>query len=219
MVSATTGLDGISSIFYNFSTMIDGAPDLNLRIAARVRGLRTAQGLSLETLAGKSGVSRSMISLIERGETSATAVVLDKVAAGLGVTLASLFEPPAKPVPAGPVARRKDQPEWQDLASGYVRRIVSPPGPSQSMRIVEIHFPPRAHVAFENGPHEEGMPKQIWVLEGEMEVTMGEECYRLRQGDCLAMPGGQPTMYHNPTRHMARYVVVSLSEPVVKQGL
>jgi transcriptional regulator with XRE-family HTH domain len=198
--------------------MIDAAPDLNQRIASRVRGLRTAQGLSLETLAARSGVSRSMISLIERGETSATAVVLDKVAAGLGVTLASLFEQPAEQVPASPVARREDQPQWQDLASGYVRRIVSPPGQSQPMRIVEIHFPPRARVSFENGPHEEGVPKQIWVLAGEMEVTLGEECYRLREGDCLAMPGGQPTMFHNPTRHTARYVVVSLSEPVVKQG-
>jgi transcriptional regulator with XRE-family HTH domain len=199
--------------------MVDVAPDLNLRIALRVRGLRTAQGLSLEALAGKSGVSRSMISLIERGETSATAVVLDKVAAGLGVTLASLFEQPAEPVPAGPVARREDQPEWRDPASGYVRRIVSPPGQSQPMRIVEIHFPPRARVAFENGPQEERVHQQIWVLGGEMEVTTGGECYRLREGDCLAMQRGQPTMFHNPMRHMARYVVVSLSEPVVTQGL
>jgi mannose-6-phosphate isomerase-like protein (cupin superfamily) len=134
------------------------------------------------------------------------------------VTLPSLFEQPAEPVPTGPVARREDQPEWRDLASGYVRRIVSPPGQSQPMRIVEIHFPPLARVAFENGPHEERVPKQMWVLEGEMEVTVGEECYRLREGDCLAVQRGQPTMFHNPTRLTARYVVVSLSEPVVKHG-
>jgi transcriptional regulator with XRE-family HTH domain len=196
--------------------MIDVAPDLNQRIAARVRGLRTAQGLSLEALAGKSGVSRSMISLIERGETSATAVVLDKVAAGLGVTLASLFEQPAAPSPAGPVARRQDQPEWRDPASGYVRRIVSPPGEPQPIRIVEVHFPPRARVAFEDGPRDERVFQQIWVLEGEMEVTVGAECYRLREGDCLAMQRGRPTMFHNPRRHAARYAVVSLSAPSVK---
>jgi hypothetical protein len=50
-------------------------------------------------------------------------------------------------------------------------------------------------------------------------VTTGEECYRLREGDCLAMQRRQPTMFHNPTGHTARYVVVSLSESVVKQGL
>jgi uncharacterized cupin superfamily protein len=87
------------------------------------------------------------------------------------------------------------------------------------MRIVEIHFPARARVAFENGPQEERVHQQIWVLEGEMEVTMGEELYRLREGDCLAMQRGQPTMFHNPMRRTAHYVVVSLSEPVVKQGL
>ena len=48
---------------------------------------------------------------------------------------------------------------------------------------------------------------------------MGEECYRLREGDCLAMRRGQPTMFHNPMQHTAHYVVVSLSEAVVKQGL
>jgi transcriptional regulator with XRE-family HTH domain len=190
--------------------------DLNQRIASRVRGLRAAQGLSLEALARKSGVSRSMISLIERGEISATAVVLDKVAAGLGVTLASLFEEPTVSSGDGPVARREDQPEWRDPASGYVRRVVSPPGGRQPMRIVEVHFPARARVAFENGPRDERVYQQIWMLEGEMEVTVGEECYRLCAGDCLAMQRDRPTMFHNPTRHAARYAVVSVSDPAVK---
>ena len=78
--------------------MVDTVSDLNQRIADRVRELRAAQGLSLDALAGKSDVSRSMISLIERGETSPTAVVLEKLAAGLGVMLAALFDAPAAAV-------------------------------------------------------------------------------------------------------------------------
>jgi len=187
--------------------------DLNQRIATRVRGLRAARGLSLEALAARSGVSRSMISLIERGETSPTAVVLDRLATGLGVTLASLFDPPAGPPPAGPVARREDQPEWRDPASGYLRRNVSPPGVPQPMRIVEVHFPPRARVAFENAPRGAPVHQQIWVLEGEMEVTVGGECYRLRPGDCLAMQVDRPTMFHNRTRSSARYALVITTEP------
>src|SRR5262249_39036124 len=58
-------------------------PSVNQRIAVRVRQLRTARDMSLDALAERSGVSRSMISLIERGETSATAVLLEKLAAGL----------------------------------------------------------------------------------------------------------------------------------------
>ena len=61
------------------SIMADAA-GLNERIAERVRDLRVAQGLSLEALATKSGVSRSMISLVERGESSPTAVILDRLA-------------------------------------------------------------------------------------------------------------------------------------------
>src|SRR5688500_16533225 len=133
--------------------MDTGGSDVNRRIASRIRELRATRGDSLDALAAKSGVSRSMISLIERGESSPTAVVLEKLAGGLGVTLASLFDAPAAAAhaPSGPVARRDDQPQWQDPASGYVRRNVSPPGVPQPMRIVEVQFPPGARVAFDNG--------------------------------------------------------------------
>jgi transcriptional regulator with XRE-family HTH domain len=193
--------------------MEESALDLNQRIAERVRGLRAAQGLSLDALAGKSGVSRSMISLIERGESSPTAVVLEKLAAGLGVPLASLFDAPAAAQDArGPVARREDQPQWQDPASGYLRRNVSPPGVPQPMRIVEVHFPPGGRVAFETGGRDVRVHQQVWVLEGAIDVTVGEDRYRLREGDCLAMQLDRPTMFHNPTRKPARYAVVIASE-------
>ena len=131
--------------------MADEAPDLNARVAARVRELRTARGLSLDSLATRSGVSRSMISLVERGESSPTAVLLEKLASALDVTLASLFDiPPSAEPPAGPLARRKEQPEWRDPGSGYVRRNVSPPGAPQPMRIVDVRFPAGARVAFDN---------------------------------------------------------------------
>ena len=201
-----------------YSTMGE-TPDLNERIAERVRKLRAVEGLSLEALASKSGVSRSMISLIERGESSPTAVVLEKLAAGLGVMLASLFDAPAEtaPVPLGPVARRDDQPEWQDPASGYLRRNVSPPGVPQPMQIVDVHFPPGARVAFETGPRDLRVHQQVWVLEGAIDVTLGAERHRLREGDCLAMQLDRPTMFYNPTRKSTRYAVVIASDPSVRR--
>ena len=196
------------------SNMKDGASDVNHRIAARVREFRASHGLSLDALAGKSGVSRSMLSLIERGESSPTAVILEKLAAGLHVTLPSLFDVPAAGAesPAGPVARREDQPEWEDPASGYIRRNVSPPGVPQPMQIVEVNFPAGARVAFETGPRDVRVHQQIWVLEGAMNITVGKECHPLRAGDCLAMQLDHPTMFHNPARKAARYVVVIASE-------
>ena len=192
---------------------------LNQRIAGRVRELRAAHGLSLDALATKSGVSRSMISLVERGESSPTAVVLERLAAGLGVILASLFDPPAAgaQAPGGPVARRADQPQWRDPASGYFRRNVSPPGVLQPMQIVEVHFPPGGRVAFETGARDTRVYQQVWVLKGAMDITVGKERHHLREGDCLAMQLDRPTMFHNRTRKPARYVVVVASEILSKR--
>jgi transcriptional regulator with XRE-family HTH domain len=192
--------------------------DLSQRIAQRVRELRATQGLSLDALAGKSGVSRSMISLIERGESSPTAVVLEKLAAGLGAPLASLFDAPAAVEgPTDPVARRDEQPLWKDPASGYLRRNVSPPGVPQPMQIVEVHFPPGGRVAFDSNGRDARVYQQIWVLEGAMEITLGNECYRLHAGDCLAMQLDRPIVFHNRTRKSARYAVVIASEHTIRR--
>ena len=188
--------------------------DVNQRIAAHVRDLRARQGLSLDALANKSGVSRSMISVIERGESSPTAVVLDKLAAALGVTLPSFFDAPkaASKAPRGPVARREDQPQWQDPASGYIRRNVSPASVAQPMQIADVHFPAGARVAFETGARDTRVHQQIWLLKGTMDITIGNERHRLHEGDCLAMQLDRPTMFHNPTRKPARYAVVIASK-------
>ena len=186
-------------------------PSLNDRIAQRVRDLRADRGLSLEALAAHCGVSRSMISLIERGESSPTAVLLEKLATGLGVPLASLFDVPL-PEP-GPVSRLADQPQWRDPHSGYVRRNVSPGGSASPIHIVEVLFPPKARVAYETGAREPQVHQQVWVLEGSIEVTLGDDRHRLGAGDCLALVLDRPTSYYNPTRQIARYAVVIATSP------
>jgi transcriptional regulator with XRE-family HTH domain/mannose-6-phosphate isomerase-like protein (cupin superfamily) len=188
--------------------------DLNKRIAKRVCELRAGRNLSLDALANRSGVSRSMLSLIERGESSPTAVVLEKVAAGLHVTLASLFDEPktARQTLDCPVASRVDQPEWKDPGSGYRRRNVSPSGVIQPMQIVEVHFPGGARVAFESGVRDQPVYQQIWVLQGSMNITVGSERHRLREGDCLAMQLNHPTLFHNPSKKVAHYAVVISSK-------
>jgi uncharacterized cupin superfamily protein len=80
------------------------------------------------------------------------------------------------------------------------------------MQIVEIQFPPGARVAFETGPRDVRVHQQVWVLEGAIDITVGTERHRLRDGDCLAMQLDRPTMFHNPTRKPARYAVVSASD-------
>jgi transcriptional regulator with XRE-family HTH domain len=179
---------------------------VNDRIAARVRELRSRCGLSLEALAEASGVSRSMISLIERGESNPTAVLLEKLATGLGVSLATLFEEPA--APSLPVSRRADQVEWRDPESGYIRRNVSPGGFPSPIQIVEVIFPPGARVAYQTAARPGLTHQQIWVLDGTVRMTLGEERFDLGTGDCLAMVLDRPITYHNPTQRPARYCVI-----------
>jgi transcriptional regulator with XRE-family HTH domain len=184
--------------------------DLNQLIARRVAELRASRGFSLDALADISGVSRSMISLIERGESSPTAVVLEKVATGLGVTLASIFVD-ASAAPS-PVSRLDAQPVWRDPASGYVRRNVSPPGFASPIQIVEVEFPARARVAYETSRRESNVHEQIWVLDGSIEVTVGKAEHTLTTGDCLALVLNEPTMFFNPTKSTTRYAVVIVTE-------
>jgi transcriptional regulator with XRE-family HTH domain len=180
--------------------------DINNRIAARVRELRAGLGMSLEALAARCEVSRSMISLIERGETSPTAVVLEKIAGGLGVTLASLFDDSS--APPNPLSTAKDRAPWKDPESGYVRRNISPANFPSPIRIVEVAFPAGARVSYETGARDSTVAQQIWVQEGSMEVTVGKTTHQLNADDCLAMQLDAPITFRNRTRKTARYIVV-----------
>jgi transcriptional regulator with XRE-family HTH domain len=184
--------------------------DINARIAHRVRTLRTERGLTLDALAAACQVSRSMLSLVERGESSPTAVVLDKIATGLGVPLASLFNDVE--TPANPVSRREDRTPWRDPQSGYVRRNISPANFPSPIQIVEVVFPPGARVAYETGARDVSIHQQIWVQGGSIEVTVGKVTYRLAEDDCLAMQLNEPTTFRNRTRKPARYFVILATE-------
>ena len=181
--------------------------DINARIAARLRSLREDRAWSLDTLAERSGVSRSNISLIERAQSSPSATVLDRLATGLGVTVASLFEAPAAEAAApAPLVRVAGQPVWTDPASGYRRRNVSPPWPSP-LQLVDVVFPAGQRVAFDTAQRDADIHQQVWMIEGRMEVTVDSTPWLLDAGDCLAMRLDGPIVYRNPTRQPARYLV------------
>ncbi|GAB4431650.1 MAG: XRE family transcriptional regulator [Chloroflexi bacterium OHK40] len=183
---------------------------INRRIGSRVRALRAELGLTLDALAARCEVSRSMLSLIERGESSPTAVVLEKIATGLGVALASLFDDPT--AAPSPVSRGAERSPWRDPQSGYVRRNISPPGFPSPIRIVEVELPAGARVAYETGPREVTIHQQIWVQRGAIEVTLGTSSYRLEADDCFAMELNDTMTFFNPTTEPARYVVVISTE-------
>ncbi len=181
--------------------------DINALISRRVRTLREERGLSLATLAELSGVGRSTISLIERGESSATATVLDKLATALGVPLAALFEGGGEgDTPPSPLSRAADQPVWTDPVSGYRRRHLSPAAPSP-IQLVEVVFPAGQRVAFDTSMRDADIQQQVWMIDGQMDITVGDARWQLATGDCLAMRVDRPVSFHNPGTRDARYLV------------
>jgi transcriptional regulator with XRE-family HTH domain len=180
--------------------------DINTRIARRVHRLRAESAMSLEALASRCSVSRSMLSLIERGETSPTAVVLEKIATGLGCTLASLFDDTDAPM--NPLSRAGERTSWKDPQSGYVRRNISPANYPSPIRIVEVVFPAGSKVSYESGARDTAVAQQIWMRQGSLEITVGKITHKLKKDDCLAMELDAPVTFRNRTRKAAHYIVV-----------
>lgn len=185
--------------------------DINERLARRLQELRAERGLTIESLAARSGVSRAMISRIERAESSPTASVLNKLAIGLGVLLPNLFGPTGYTEPRlnlrHPVAARRAQPEWRDPATGYRRRTLTPETSGQPLQLSEVHFPAGAGVTFDNQFGKAVVKQQIWLLEGRMDIELGGQLANLRAGDCMAMTLDAPIRFHNPGSRTARYLV------------
>ncbi len=172
--------------------------------ARRLRVLRQQAGLTLEQLARASGVSRAMISRIERAEASPTAVLLARLSAALGHSLSSFF---AAESVAVPLARRKAQHVWTDPESGYVRRAVSPPGTGSPVELVEVVLPPHRTVRFPPQASSAGIMQHVWVLEGALLLTVDGEPQPLEEGDCLYHDIGRGHVFENRGPRPVRYLV------------
>jgi transcriptional regulator with XRE-family HTH domain len=177
---------------------------LDLNVAVRVQALRKARGLTLDQLAALSDVSRAMISRIERAEVSATASLLARLAAALGVALADLFEDDSRGVE---IIRRAGEGQTRvDPASGYVRRNVSPRGETGTT-IVDVMLPPGARVAYDNLTPQP-IEQFVWVLDGTLALSVAGAESVLTAGDCRRMRLDAEVVFENRTEEPARYAVV-----------
>ena len=126
--------------------------------------------------------------------------------------MASLFEDSTPLAEPSPMARAAEQPVWTDPASGYIRRNLSPAAPSP-IQLVDVVFPAGKRVAYETAAREADIHQQVWMIDGVMEMTVGDQHWRLETGDCLSMRLDRPIVYKNPTRKPARYVVALATMP------
>jgi transcriptional regulator with XRE-family HTH domain len=186
--------------------MENGDETIDAAIGGRLKALRGRYDLTLDELASRSGVSRAMISRIERAEASPTAALLARLSEALGLSLSAFF---ADDQPASsPLSRRTEQTLWRDPHTGYLRRSVSPPGMPSRVGIVEVEFPAGARVSFPPREESRVMTQHVWLFEGALDMVIGETVHRLQPGDCLFMHIGDAFEFHNPSDQPARYAVI-----------
>jgi transcriptional regulator with XRE-family HTH domain len=186
--------------------MENGEETIDAAIGGRLKALRGRYDLTLEELASRSGVSRAMISRIERAEASPTAALLARLSEALGLSLSAFF---ADDQPASsPLSRRAKQTLWRDPHTGYLRRSVSPAGMPSRVDIVEVEFPAGERVSFPPREESRVMTQHVWLFEGALDMVIGETVHRLQPGDCLFMHIGDAFEFHNPSDQPARYAVI-----------
>lgn len=158
------------------------APDIDARLAERLRGLRSERGLTLDALATYSGVSRATLSRLENGEVSPTASVLNRLCAAYGMTMSRLMAMVEGEAEAH--IRRAAQPVWRDAGTGFLRRAVSPPGAGLAGEVVEGELPAGGIVSYEATPRP-GLEHHLVLLDGSLALSVESRSHDLRPGDCL----------------------------------
>lgn len=175
-------------------------------LGERVQTLRIDRGLTLRELADRSDVSVSMLSSVERGEKAPTVVVLDRVAAGLDVSLASLV---AADEAARIIVRRAADQDRLDEPGGWQRTILSPVVPGVNFEWIRSTLPPGCEAgtfpAYAPGSHE-----FVAVQSGTLTLTIGERELSLSAGDSVYFAADAPHGYANRGQTRCIYHVAAL---------
>jgi len=171
-------------------------------IAKRLKMEREARTWSLADLAERSGVSKAMISKIERSEASPTATVLGRLSGAFGLPLSVLLALAEREQER--VAQHREQPVWTDPETGYTRRAVSPP--NSVLELIEVFLPAHVRVPYPASAFA-FQHQQIWVLSGRLDFQEGTVLHHLSEGDCLVLGSPADCTFFNPATEPTRYVV------------
>lgn len=153
------------------------------RLAKRLKEARKNKGLSLEATAKLSGVSRSMLSQIERGESSPTVATLWNLTSALQVNFAGLLDEGDAGNQIKEIMRANRTPTIDSQGEGCQIRILSPPDQAGQLEVYEILFAPNGTLTSQ--PHRLGCVEHLTVLEGKLNVIAGDEAAELTEGDTI----------------------------------
>lgn len=156
------------------------ADAINRHLGARVKHLRSGRGWSLESLANASGVSRSMLSQIEREQANPTLAVTLRIARAFGLTLAELIEMPGA-ASAVTVIRANDHTYHYRSDKDCRIRTLSPLNLEKDIEFYEVLLQPGG--ALRSSPHFEGTREFLTVQKGRLRIESGSDAEELNTGD------------------------------------
>ena len=175
------------------------------RLGARVRELRGRLGLTLDALAGRSGVSRAMISKLERGEKNPTLVVAAKLAEGLGVTLSQLVGVDERREVV--VVPREGRMVMRDPETGFERQLLSPTFLGRGVEFLRNEIP-EGSTSGAFPPHRKGVAEYLVVERGRLRAVHGGEEYLLEEGDAAFFEADVTHRFDNAGAGVCSYYLV-----------
>lgn len=174
-------------------------------LGRRVRTLRRSCGLTLQELADRSGVSRAMVSKVERGEKTPTLVVAAKMAEGLDVSLSQLAGlEERREVVLVPRDRRMTM---RDPETGFERQLLSPSFAGNGVEFVR-NVVPEGSSSGEFPAHRRGVEEYIVVEKGSLKAVLGGEEHPLEEGDALYFEADVVHRFDNTGPGEASYYLV-----------
>jgi transcriptional regulator with XRE-family HTH domain len=182
----------------------EASEPIDRRLQQNLRRLRRELGLTLDATAQRAGVSRAMISKIERGVAVPTATVLGKLAAALGVGLSQLVGDTRQRHPV--LLPQSEQAIFRDPESGLERRSLSPLFPDRSVDFVHNILPAGGRVVFPG--HHQGVEEYLFVSCGELIVVTDGHHYPVTQGSTLFYPGNTEHEFRNDTDQDTEFFIV-----------
>ncbi|MBG9787369.1 MULTISPECIES: helix-turn-helix domain-containing protein [Brevibacillus] len=177
--------------------------EIHLIIAKNLKAFRERKKLSLERVAELTGVSKTMIGQIERGESSPTITTIWKIANGLKISFTSLIN---NPQPDTKVVLRS---ESKTLSEDNGKYRVYPYFPFEDDRRFEVYSVEIEEGGFlSSDPHREGTEEFLTVFEGELTVRVNNNDYTIRNGDSIRFKADSPHTYHNSGITLTRLSMV-----------
>ena len=166
--------------------------DITNTIAANTKQIREQKKLTLDAAASITGVSRSMLAQIEKGEVNPTISVLWKIANGYKVSFTSLVEEKDSAVS---VIRLSDMQPLKEDGGRYLNYPVFAFDEQKLFETYRIVI--QAGGALSAQPHLRGAVEYITVFAGEVKITAGEDQMLLSKGDSIRFSADVPHGYQN----------------------